>query len=153
MWFCLRLRRQNGINNRSLRGCQICRVVKHLYMFVIDTWLEGPCDARWSLTFCTPNCIYADYGKLGKPSLHITLQWGAALGKNEKFIKFQAHAATFRFHLLLGHLTWTSVLAVMYLYGMPMLAFHCKYKFLSNQDWVSRQLPTAFKILELLSNS
>ena len=23
-----------------------------------------------SLTFSTPNCIYADYGKLGKPSLH-----------------------------------------------------------------------------------
>ena len=22
-----------------------------------------------SLTFSTPNCIYADYGKLGKPSL------------------------------------------------------------------------------------
>ena len=23
-----------------------------------------------SLTFSTPNCIYANYGKLGKPSLH-----------------------------------------------------------------------------------
>ena len=23
-----------------------------------------------NLTFSTPNCIYADYGKLGKPSLH-----------------------------------------------------------------------------------
>ena len=26
-----------------------------------------------SLTFSTPNCIYADYGKLGKPSLHLAV--------------------------------------------------------------------------------
>ena len=26
-----------------------------------------------SLTFSTPNCIYADYGKLGKPTLHRTI--------------------------------------------------------------------------------
>ena len=28
-----------------------------------------------SLTFSTPNCIYADYGKLGKPSLHPHTLW------------------------------------------------------------------------------
>jgi hypothetical protein len=27
-----------------------------------------------SLTFSTPNCIYANYGKLGKPSLQMVLQ-------------------------------------------------------------------------------
>ena len=27
-----------------------------------------------SLAFNTPNCIYADYGKLGKPSLHLLPQ-------------------------------------------------------------------------------
>ena len=26
-----------------------------------------------SLTSSTPNCIYADYGKLGRPSLHFSL--------------------------------------------------------------------------------
>ena len=28
-----------------------------------------------SLIFSTPNCIYADYGKLGKPSLHPHTFW------------------------------------------------------------------------------
>ena len=33
-----------------------------------------------SLTFSTLNCIYADYGKLGKPSLHPPAKGPGALG-------------------------------------------------------------------------
>jgi len=32
-----------------------------------------------SLTFSTPNCIYANYGKLGKPSLQLALLWFCVL--------------------------------------------------------------------------
>ena len=33
-----------------------------------------------SLTFSTPNCIYADYGKLGKPSLQHVLMLKSVAG-------------------------------------------------------------------------
>jgi hypothetical protein len=42
---------------------RLTRQIGHKYSYAKGKYTE-------SLTFSTPNCIYADYGKLGKPSLH-----------------------------------------------------------------------------------
>jgi len=52
---------------------RLTRQIGHKYSYAKGKYTE-------SLTFSTPNCIYADYGKLGKPSLHplkIHLQYQA----------------------------------------------------------------------------
>ena len=40
-----------------------------------------------SLTFSTPNCIYADYGKLGKPSLQLGADLSVLLNGGQRVMR------------------------------------------------------------------
>src|ERR1700683_1458342 len=64
----LATRSQPGLNPRPASRRLSVYVRGPDKMATSTTTPKGKCTE--SLTFSTPNCICADYGKLGKPSLH-----------------------------------------------------------------------------------